>query len=106
VHRVADPADRRAVRLTCTKAGEARAAAIDEGCNRKYVALFSRASAPQRRQIIDTVRFLADAMQRERAAGDSAAAACCAAPRPAPPIKRPARASVAPVGRRATRKDT
>lgn len=106
LHRVVDPDDRRAVSLTSTKTGEARAAAIDDGCNRTYVALFARASAPQRRQIIDTVRFLADAMQRERAAGDKAAAACCAAPRRAAVMRRSARTSAPAAGRRTTRKDT
>jgi DNA-binding MarR family transcriptional regulator len=104
VLRVVDAADRRAIRLTCTRAGSSKVASIDEACNRKYAALLSRASAVGRRQIVDTVRFLAEAMREERATNDDGAPPCCAAPGPAPATTRPARLSDPGTGRRASRK--
>jgi DNA-binding MarR family transcriptional regulator len=117
VLRVVDPADRRAVRLTCTRTGSAKVASIDEACNRKYAALLSRASAAERRQIVGAVRFLAEAMRENRGIGDDEASACCAVPLPvsaaarAPALvrssapKRPAQLSATATGRRHSRKD-
>jgi len=105
VHRVVDPADRRAVRLTCTRAGSAKVASIDEACNRKYAALLSRASATGRRQIVGAVRFLAEAMPENRATSGDVPTACCTPPDSAPAPKRPAQLQATATGRRHSRKD-
>jgi len=105
VHRVVDPADRRAIRLTCTRAGSAKVASIDQACNRQYAALLSRASAAERRQIVGAVRFLAKAMRDHRVTSDDEAPACCATRAPAPATRRSARLSAPATGRRTFRRD-
>lgn len=104
VHRVVDPSDRRAVRLTCTPAGFANVASINESCDRRYAALLSRASEVRRQQIIDTVRFLADGLRGDRIRNDARAGACCGVPQPAAAPGRPGPLTAAKRRRRPSRK--
>jgi len=79
VNRVADPADRRAVLMTCTSAGLNRVGSINDACNQEYAALLTGTSVARRQHIVDTVQFLADAMSRRR----QGAGSCCPKTRPA-----------------------
>jgi DNA-binding MarR family transcriptional regulator len=74
VERTQDAADRRCVCLTLTPAGRDKVAAINERCNRYYAALLAGMGEKDQRQVLRTVRLLADGMRRLRAPKQ-----CCAA---------------------------
>jgi DNA-binding MarR family transcriptional regulator len=84
VNRVVDAADRRFVRMTCTKPGLDRVGSINDACNREYAALLTATSLTRRQHIVETVQFLADAMSRRRRGIGVGAGACCAKTPPAP----------------------
>jgi DNA-binding MarR family transcriptional regulator len=67
VERTQDPADRRCICVTLTAAGRDKVAEIDERCNRYYAALLAGMSEKDQRQVVRTVRLLADGMRRLRA---------------------------------------
>jgi len=105
VHRIPDPADRRAVTLTCTRTGSARVTSINDECNRKYAALLSRVAATKRQHIFGAVRFLAEAMRDARTTGSHAVPACDVTPGPARQGKRRTEQQDPRARQRTSRKD-
>ena len=67
VERTQDAADRRCVCVTLTPAGRDKVAEINERCNRYYAALLAGMQEKDQRQVVRTVRLLAEGMRRLRA---------------------------------------
>ena len=82
VTRAADPADRRALRLTLSQRGRAKVATINDTCDRYYTSLLAEMPEGDRQQVVRAVRLLAEGMRHLRGCSPVAAPCCVPAPRP------------------------